>query len=224
VRSVRLPDEDIGFPHGFMYLRLADLRGFEELMADLAEEPPELDLLIDAVLRYNMRQAHLRLADMYRRGERASIVHFGDDLGMQRSLPMSPATWRRRMKPCFTGIFRPFRAAGHYVYLHTDGHVLGIVPDLVDSGVNVLNLQVRANGLDGLRETCRGRTCVDLDLDRQLFPFATPDAIDAHVAECVSALSTPAGGLWLKAEIGEDVPLEVAEALFAAMERHGGWG
>ena len=44
-----------------MYLRLADLRGFEELMIDFAEEPPELQLLIDIVLEYNMRQLKIIL-------------------------------------------------------------------------------------------------------------------------------------------------------------------
>jgi len=27
VRTLKPPEEDIGFPHGFMYLRLSDLRG-----------------------------------------------------------------------------------------------------------------------------------------------------------------------------------------------------
>ena len=36
-------------------LRLADLRGFAELMMDFAEEPPELQTLIDVVLAYNLR-------------------------------------------------------------------------------------------------------------------------------------------------------------------------
>jgi len=31
-------------PHGFMYLRLSDLRGFEEMMVDFGEEPPELQM------------------------------------------------------------------------------------------------------------------------------------------------------------------------------------
>ena len=40
--QTQLPTEDMDFPHGFMYLRLSDLRGFEEIMVDFAEEPPEL--------------------------------------------------------------------------------------------------------------------------------------------------------------------------------------
>jgi hypothetical protein len=216
VRTLQMPEEDAGLPHGFMYLRLADLRGFEELMVDFAEEPPELQLLIDTVLAYNLRQGRIKLGDL---GDEPQIVYFGDDLGMQNSLPVSPAKWRRYLKPCFCTIYRPFREAGHYVYMHTDGHIVEIIPDLIDCGVNVVNPQVRANGLEALAEVCKGRICVDLDLDRQLFPFCTPDEIDAHIRQAVEILGSPHGGLWLKAEIGFDVPLENVEAICAALER-----
>ena len=218
VRTLKLPRVDIGFPHGFMYLRLLDLRGFEEAMTDFAEEPPELQLLIDQVLEYNLRQARLRLAGMAKRREKNSLVVFGDDLGMQTGLAIGADKWRRHLKPCFRRIYAPFKAAGHRIYMHTDGWIVGIIPDLIECGVDVLNPQVRANGLEALAAACRGKVGVDLDLDRQLFPFATPSELRRHVAEAVDRLATPEGGLSLKAEIGEDVPLENADALFTAME------
>ncbi len=107
--------------------------------------------------------------------------------------------------------------------MHTDGHILEIIPDLIEVGVNVLNPQSRANGLDHLRRACKGKVCVDLDLDRQLFPFGSPREIDAHVREAVEKLGSPEGGLWLKAEIGFDVPLENIQAICAALERYRGY-
>jgi len=217
VHSLKIPELDVGFPHGFMYLRLADLRGFEELMLDFAEEPPELQMLIDTVLAYNLRQAEIRLRGMEGQGK---IVYFGDDLGMQNSLPISPPKWRKYLKSCYAQIYKPFREAGYYVYMHTDGHIIEIVPDLVDCGVNVVNPQIRANGLDDLAAVCKGKVCVDLDLDRQLFPFCTPEEIDVHVREAVEKLGSPEGGLWLKAEVADDVPLENVEAICAALEKY----
>jgi len=217
VRQLQAPTEDAGFPHGFMYLRLGDLRGFEEIMVDFAEEPPELRQLIDTVLQYNLRQAELRLADV---GDEPSIVYFGDDLGMQHALPVSPEKWRQYLKPCFQQIYAPFHQAGHYVYMHTDGHILEIIPDLVDCGVKVVNPQIRANGLDGLEEVCKGKVCINLDLDRQLFPFCTPADIDDHVHEAVDRLGSPEGGLWLNAEINDDIPMENVAAIFKAVEKY----
>jgi len=65
--------------------------------------------------------------------------------------------------------------------------------------------------------------CVDLDLDRQMFPFGTPADIDAHVREAVETLGAPEGGLWLKAEVGPDVPLENVEAICQALETYRGY-
>jgi hypothetical protein len=220
VHALRAPESDTGFPHGFMYLRLSDLRGFEEIMIDFAEEPPELEMLIGVVLEYNLRQGARRLAEMRSRGEKGAIVVFGDDLGTQHALPISPEKWRVYLKPCYRAIYGPFKDAGHFVYMHTDGHILEIIPDLVECGVDVVNPQVRANGLEGLAAQCKGKVCIDLDLDRQMFPFATAREIDRHVERCVRELGSPEGGLWLKAEIGEDVPLENVEAIFAALEKH----
>ena len=217
VHSLKPPETDDGFPHGFVFLRLTDLRGFTEMMLDFIEEPPELQMLIDIVLEHNMRQARLHLETL---DDKPQIVAFGDDLGMQDALPVSPETWRKYLKPCFAKIYGVFRDAGHYVYMHTDGHILEIIPDLVDCGVNVVNPQIRANGLDNLVETCKGKVCINLDLDRQMFPFCTPADIDAHVEECVRALGAPEGGLWVSAEIGDDVPPDNIEAICCALEKY----
>ncbi len=216
VRSFEPPRVDAGLPHGFMYLRLSDLRGFEELMIDFAEEPPELGILIDKVLEYNMDQLRKHLDSL----AEPTLVTFGDDLGMQTTLPMGPEKWRKYLKPCYQALYGLCRGQGHYVYMHSDGHIVEIIPDLIDCGVNVINPQYRANGLDNLAAQCLGKVCVDLDLDRQMFPFAAPEDIDRHVAEAVSALSLPEGGLWLTAECAPDVPLENIEAICRAFEQY----
>lgn len=217
VHTLRIPDQDDGMPHGFMYLRLADIRGFNEIMVDFAEEPPELQILIDKVLEYNLRQAKKRLAEF--KGKEV-ITYFGDDLGMQNSLPISPEKWRKYLKPCYMKIYQPFRRAGHYVYMHTDGHIWEIIPDLIECGVSLINPQVGANGLDNLAKVCKGKVCVNLDLNRQMFPFWKPADIDAHVQEAVKILGSPEGGLWLLAEIADDVPLENVEAICSALEKY----
>ncbi len=217
VHKLKAPEVDIGLPHGFMYLRLLDLRGFEEMMVDFAEEPPELQMLIDVVLEYNMRQLRRLLAP---RSEQGTIMGFGDDLGMQDRLPISPEKWRKYLKPCYARLYGVCREAGHYVYMHSDGHILEIIPDLIGCGVNVINPQVRANGIDGLAEVCKGKVCVDLDLDRQMFPFCSPDHIDEHIREAVAKLGSPEGGLWLIAECGPDVPLCNIEAICQSLMRY----
>lgn len=217
IHTMKIPKEDDDLPHGFMYLRLVDLRGFQEIMMDFAEEPPELQILIDKVLEYNVRQARLKVS---RLNSEDRIVFLADDLGMQHSLPISPEKWRKYLKPCYTKVFSVFKKAGYFIRMHTDGHILEIIPDLIDCGVDVLNLQVGANGLENLAAACKGKVCVDLDLNRQMFPFWKPEDIESHVREAAEILGAPDGGLWLKAEIAEDVPLHNVEALFTALEKY----
>ena len=220
VHKLKLPAVVPAYPkHGFMYLRLADLRGFEELMLDFAEEAPELQRLIDLVLEQNLKI----VAGMITKMKPGEMVYFGDDLGMQTSLAMSAAQWRKYLKPAFMEIYRPFVAAGMPVYMHTDGCIHEIVPDLVDCGCKVINPQFRANGMENLIRVFKGKVCCNLDLDRQLFPFASPGDLDAHVKECIAKLGSREGGLWVSAEINDDIPLENVDAIFGALEKYRGY-
>jgi len=203
------PNRDGSLPHGLMYLRLLDLRGFEEAMLDFAEECGELQILIDKVLEYNCIQIECALP---KAGE---VMYFGDDLGMQSGLAIGAAKWRKYMKPCFAKMYGMVRRAGKLVYMHTDGCIWEIMPDLQECGVHMINPQIRANGLDNLVRVCRvvGKIPINLDLDRQLYPFATPSQLKDHVRECVEALWLPQGGLGLSVELNYDVPLENAAAI-----------
>ena len=213
VHTMKVPEGDYWLPHGFMYLILLDLRGFDEAMIDFFEEPPELQMLIDKVLNYNIKQTKFMLAN-----NKDKLVFFGDDLGMQRGLAIGPEKWRKYMKPCFSAIYKLCKDDGRYIYMHTDGDIHEIMPDLQECGVDMINPQIRACGLDNLERVCKGKIPINLDLDRQLFPFGTPDDMRKHVGECIKRLYLPEGGLGLNIEIGPDDPLENIEALCEAVD------
>jgi len=216
INSLEIPDDRTGrMRHGFMYLRILDLRGFEEAMIDFAEEPPELQVLIDKVLEYNLIQTDIAI-----KKNPGPIQYFGDDLGMQKGLAIGREKWVKYMKPCFSAIYKKVHDAGKLVYMHTDGCVWEIMGDLKDAGVDMVNPQYRANGLENLVKVCKGKVPIDLDLDRQLMPFATPASIEEHIRECVEALYMPEGGLSIKLELGVDVPLDIIEASLRALEKY----
>jgi len=201
--------------HGFMYMWLYYLRGFNNFMMDVATSEPKLDELIRMVLEYNLRLVR-KWIDIG-----AEIIYFGDDLGLQSSLPISPSDWRRYLKPCYAKIFGACRDAGVYVYLHSDGHFLEIMEDLIECGVNVLNPQWRGNGIDQIAKLCKGKVCIDIDLDRQkVLPYGSFKDIKDHVKEAVMKLGSKRGGLMLTAGVYPDVPLGNIEALCQAMEEY----
>lgn len=205
-----------GLDHGFMYMRLYYLRGFTNLMMDIASGEPRLEALIEMVAGRNRT-----LVERYVEAG-VEMVWAGDDLGMQTALPVSPDHWRRYVKPAYMHIFQPCRDNHIPVYLHSDGHIVEIIPDLVECGITVINPQIRANGLEEIARVAKGRVAVNLDLDRQLFPFATPGQIHEHVRQAVEVLGSSEGGLMLHAECEPDVPLENIEAILQALEEVGG--
>jgi len=95
-----------------------------------------------------------------------------------------------------------------------------IVDDLIECGVSVHDPQIRANTIEGIRKAYKGRMCVNLDLDRQMFMFCKADDIRQQVKDSVNALDSPEGGLMIYAAFCDNVtPLEIIEkrldAIFA---------
>lgn len=201
--------------HGFLYLRMADLRGFENLMVDLAMGQPELIDLRDRIVNF-----WLDMVDRY-----ASLgverIDFGDDLGHQNSLPMRPQMWREIFKPAFKKIYDRCHEHGMAVYMHTDGRIVDILQDLIEIGVDILNPQDLVNGLDNLARLVKGSIAIDLDIDRQsLTVFGKPEEIDRHVKTCIETLGSPKGQLSLIYGAYPGTPKENVAAVARAMQKY----
>ena len=208
-----------GLEHGFLFLRLTYLRGFENFMVDVAEENQNLYELRDVVTDYWYQVTKARLDCG------ATHVSGGDDLGLQDRLPISPDAWRKLIKPAYEQIFGLARERGATVRLHTDGYIVEIIPDLIEIGVTDLNPQDLVNGLDTLERLAKGKVHITLDIDRQkITAFGTPGEIDRHIRNCIQTLGSPEGGLSLIWGVYPGTPIENIEATVRGMEKyHGLW-
>ena len=207
--------EQASTEHGFIVLRLTYLRGFENFMVDVAREDPGLFELRDRLVEYwhTVIQARLDCG--------ATHVGAADDLGFQDRLPISPAAWRKLLKPAYARIFGAARERGATVSLHTDGYILDIIPDLIEVGVTTLNPQDFVNGLDNLARLAKGQVHINLDIDRQsVTVFGTPGEIDAHIRNGVETLGSPEGGLSMIWGVNPGTPIENIEAGVRAMEKY----
>ena len=91
--------------------------------------------------------------------------------------------------------------------------------DLVDSGVQIVNLQDLVNGLEWIRHRFKGKVCIDLDIDRQnITRFGTPEEVDALIRTEVETLGSREGGLMMIYGMYPGIPLANAKALMDAME------
>lgn len=195
-----------------LFDRLYFLRGFENLMMDFATHPPELDRLIGMLGEYE----HAVVDEWIRIG--VDVISFHTDIGTQQGLMISPEGFRRHLKPLFEPLFRKIRKAGSIVLLSSDGRILEIIDDLVEYGLQIHDPQLRANGLADIKKTYKGKLCINLDLDRQSFPFLSPSRLRDQVKSAVDALFDPRGGLMMMAAIYGETPMENIEALCDAFE------
>ena len=195
-----------------LFDRLYFLRGFNNLMLDFADEPPELPRLIEMLEAYEVALVRRWLEIG------VDVMKFHTDIGTQRGLMISPASFRKYLKPMFKRLFQLCREAGTHVYLSSDGRMLDIVDDLIECGVSVHDPQLRANTLKGIVRAYKYRLCAAVDLDRQAFPFMEPDDVRRQVRNVVDEMRCPEGGVMLMAYIhGANVPLRNIEAMCEAM-------
>jgi uroporphyrinogen decarboxylase len=192
-----------------LWQRMFYLHGYEATLQDLLLAPRRCAELRDLILAVMVRRVErlCRLPDL-------DGIHFRDDWGTQQALMIRPTLWRSFFKPAYARLFGLTRDAGKHVWFHSDGAIAAIVPDVIEIGVQVLNPQVDLIGRDGLAALCRGKVCIEADIDRQwVLPFGTPKEVRAAVRADIEALGSADGGYIGRGEVAGDVPLENVAAL-----------
>lgn len=206
-----------GLPHGHTFLRLHDLRGYTNLLYDMVDEDPNLEKMIEMISDFNhgyiMKWIELE----------PDLLSYPEDLGMQVGPMLSPDQFRQYIKPIYQRCMKPARDRGILVHMHSDGDIRDLADDLIDGGVEAINLQDLVNGIDWIADKFSGKVCVDLDIDRQkITPFGTPAQIDALIREEVEKIGTPEGGLLMIYGLYPELPLENIKAVMDSMERYMG--
>ena len=201
--------------HGYLFLLLENLRGYENLVLDMADGEPRLLELIEIVERFSMHLVKRYLA------AGVAVMHYPEDLGAQDRPLISPALFRRYLKPVYSRLMAPAKAGGVLVHMHSDGFLWDLIEDILECGVEVINLQDLVNGVDEIAARLKGRVAIDLDIDRQrVSVFGSPQDIDEHVREAVMKLGRPDGGLAMVHGCYSGASLRNIDALMGAMEKY----
>ncbi len=171
--------------------RLFFLRGFENLMTDLLADPERVGWLADQVFAF-MKGIASGWA-----GVGVQAIGFGDDLGTEQGTMMSPALFRSFFKPRYADFCAHCHQLGLHAILHSCGNVWEIIPDLIDAGFDVLNLeQPRVFGLERLGAAYAGKVCFLTNPDSQtVLPVATPAEVAAETVLLVKTLASVGGGI-----------------------------
>lgn len=207
-----------GLRHGHTFLQLSDLRGYENLLFDMADEEPLLFDLIEKVEAFN-----LGIVNNYVECG-VDGMGYAEDLGMQFGPMLSPGHFRKYIKPSYKRLMQPARDKDLVIHMHSDGDIRLLLDDIIEGGVDVINLQDLVNGVDWIKENLKGRVCIELDVDRQnVTCFGTPRDIDRLIKTEIETLGSPEGGLMMIYGLYPGTPLENAIALMDAMEKYAGY-
>jgi len=125
----------VGRVHCTIFETAWALRGFENLLIDLYEDPDLAERIIDLPYLYHREVAR----NVAERG--VDMIWLGDDWGMQTNLLIDPNTWREFFKPRYADICQTIKKANPNctIAYHSDGQVTKLIPDLIDVGIEVLN-------------------------------------------------------------------------------------
>jgi len=207
-----------GLRHGHTFLQLCDLRGYENLMFDMIDNEPRLWKLIEMVEQFN--------AALVQRDLEAGAKWMGypEDLGMQVGPMLSPDDFRRYIEPVYQRLMAPATEIGCVVHMHCDGDLHLFVDEIIDCGVEILNLQDQVNGIDWIAQNVKGRIAIELDIDRQDVTInGTPAQIDTLIRHEVDKLGSRDGGLTMIYGLYPGTPWENGQAVAEAMVRYAGY-
>lgn len=188
------------------------LRGLEQLLADMALEPDLAHAILEIPYRFHLEAAK----ELTRLG--VDMIWLGDDVGAQHRLLMSPAMWRRFLKPRMATLVSEIKAINPAlkVAYHTDGNVLPIIPELIEIGIDVLNpIQPASMDPAAVKKAFGHRLCFWGAIDeQQTLPFGTPQDVTREVQRRLQTIGRD-GGLILAPT--HNVQLDTSLANFWAL-------
>lgn len=197
------------------------MRGMEDIMMDLYDQPAFVDNLLDGLEAVCCAVIDRLVRDY---GDRIDAIGFSEDMGTQRGLMLSPASWRRFLKPHQQRMFDRIRAAGKVMYLHSCGDVQPIVGELIDMGVQMLQpIQPETMDIFALKRRYGRNLCFAGGVStQQTLPYGTPGQVRAEVRRCIEVMGEGGGYVLAPAKpILPGVPLANAVALIDAIVQQG---
>jgi uroporphyrinogen decarboxylase len=208
-----------------LFNQLLRVRGMEKGLMDMVAEPEFAEAFFDRLTETIITAQRLFLDEV---GDLIDIHFAADDLTGQAAPLISPALYRRMIKPRWARILQAIRERTKAkIFYHGCGAVRQFLPDLIEIGVEILNpVQVSAKDMDtaslkkefGAKLSFWGGGC---DTQRVL-NLAGPNEVRQEVRRRIRDLA-PGGGFVFNPVHNIQAHIDPANvvALFQAAHRYG---
>ncbi|MEJ2711066.1 MAG: uroporphyrinogen decarboxylase family protein [Anaerolineales bacterium] len=213
-----------GLSAGIMEMA-AWMRGFANYFSDFAMNENLLVALMSKVMELKMAYWEKALAEV---GDYVDAIGEADDFAGQFRMLISPATYRRSVKPLHKQLFDFIHARTKAkIFFHSCGSIRPVIPDLIEIGVDILNpIQVSATGMDSAelkREFGKDIVFWGGGVDTQrVFGNGTPQEVSDDVRRRIDDLA-PGGGFVFATvhNIQGNVPAENIMAMWDTLQQYG---
>ena len=190
------------------------LTGMEKYLIGMAGGDSWIDALNDRVEEWSLGLAS-QLVDLG-----VDAIWFGEDLGTQLSMLISPDMWREMFRPRYERMIATLRAKNPnlIIIMHSDGAVAPLLEDFIDMKIDVYNpVQPNVPGSDPreLKDGYGDRISFFGGIDQQeLLPAGDEKSIRSEMARRAQIFGEGGGYLMAPAHIIQaDVSPEVVEIM-----------
>ena len=216
----------MGYTWYGIWHRLWMLRGMENAFVDFYENPDETKKLLRAICDFHLAAIHHYGKLGY------DAVMTSDDLGGQNTTLFSKAIFDEFFRPLYNELFACAHSYGMHMWMHSCGHVIPLIDDLIEAGLDVLHpIQhstypgtVSANDIAEVTKRFKGRITFWAGIDVQyLMPLGTPDEVRKGVRELIDTFSSADGGMIIGAgnAIMTETPYENIEVFYDEAYKYG---
>ncbi|MFN2202266.1 MAG: uroporphyrinogen decarboxylase family protein [Caldilineaceae bacterium] len=214
----------IGGPWVVIFTDATELVGMSEFFMKMITHPELMKAVIQKVSDFYYEMA-VRTFEAC--ADLLDIFFFGDDLGTQQALFISPQMWDEFLKDHFVRFLELGRQAGLKTMFHSCGSVRGLMGRWSALGLDALNpIQRRAKGmeLDELKRSYGDRLCFHGAIDhQQVLTFGSVADVRKEVQDVIDVLA-PGGGYCLAAShdlLLAEMPPENIIAMFDEGHEYG---
>jgi uroporphyrinogen decarboxylase len=190
---------------GDLWERATFMRGMENLLLDVALNPAFVRRLLRGIADHILATMEVLFEHFTFDG-----IAVSDDYGTQKAMLISPRDWRGLIRPLLAEIYGLAKRHGRTVFHHSCGHIVPIIPDLIELGLDILH-PIQPEAMDVLalkREFGKDLAFCGGLRTQDLLPRGTPREVREEVRRLKDELGR-GGGYVLEPgiTIQADVPL-----------------
>lgn len=208
-----------------LFERMHHLHGFENTLMDLLLEPDKMAFLADRIVDFDIRV----IRNISRRFPgRIHGFTFTDDWGTENAAFINKELFDEFFAPRYKKIFDVCHEVGWDVWMHSCGKINELIPSLIESGVNALNmLQPNTNGIEEIGRRFSGKVCFYTCCDIQTTLVNGTDAeIEQEAKKLMNTWGTEKGG-FIFANYGSPTAIgstiERSRIMYDAFLKHDRW-